>query len=194
MALTPGERRLSTVRTSCTAGSGRGRDDTHPLRQRRDLAFALLVEQALAGQPMLERVEGPTQCASASFLQVLDDELELPTLWVQSNSNLRQHLCTVIQVEVEMPIVHAKHRAANLAMLVLEREVEVTGPGSCQVGQLPLHPDRWEGRFERLTRLQIQARDGVDLTQGRGLEFRLRSGQVRLGQWVRTTRIRPYLG
>ncbi len=141
---------------------GRGHDADAP-RQPRNVALARLVEQALLGEALLERLEGAAQRAGARLFEKLHDQLEIAALRVKADAPVGEHLHAVLGGEVDAPVVHAEHGAAHLAAVVLEGEINVAGARPREIGDLALDPDTGKAVLEQRARLQVELGDGVDV-------------------------------
>ena len=136
---------------------GGGGDDPDAPRQGGKRAFVLCVEQAFRTEPALQCIERAPQRSGAGLLHVLHDELELPALGVEADLRVGEHVQPVLRREPQRAVVHAEHRAPHLAVLVLEREVDVPRARAREIGDLALDPHRRERLLENRTGVEVEA-------------------------------------
>jgi hypothetical protein len=105
-------------------GAGRRGDHADPMRQTRQAALAIGIEQTFGGQAPLEFLEAPAQQAFAGLLEMIDHELELAARLVQAHACPRQYLRPVAHGEADQH-VRMRNMAQRTCRPVLERQVPV---------------------------------------------------------------------
>ncbi len=70
--------------------------------------------------------------------------------------------------KAENRVFEPEHRATQLRVAILEREIPVSGRGLREIRQLALHPDDPEPPLEKQADLPIQARNGEHIAPGFG--------------------------
>ena len=122
-----GQRRARTWHDVAPDGAGRAGDDGDRPRPRRQRALAGRVEQALRGEPRLERLEPQRQVAEPRRLDRLDVELERALRLEQVDPAVGDDPEPGLRLERRADAVVAEPDALELRSLVLEREVGVPG-------------------------------------------------------------------
>ena len=127
-------------------------------------ALALGGKQAFFEQPRLQGVEGQPQCAVAGGLHAVDDQLIIAAPFVQADPAAHAYLQPVVQGHAYTTGVLAEEGAANLRLAVLEAEIQVTGGGAGEVGQLALDPDLRENVFQQAACPGVELADAEHVT------------------------------
>ncbi len=91
----------------------------------RQLALARRVEQALGLQAGAQLLVLAREQAFARVLQHLDDELVVAPRLVQADAAARHELLAVLRTKPHRHVPGAEHRAPDLRVTVLQREVPV---------------------------------------------------------------------
>ena len=159
-------------------GAGRRGDDPDARGHPGDGLLRLVVEEPFVAETLLQRLEGPAQRARSRFLEVVHDELELATLGVEADPDLREHLHSVDRLELQVTVLHSEHRAAHLAPLVLQREVQVAGSRAGEIRDFSLDPQGRKAGFDETPRLEVEPRHGVDVAHRRFDDVRAAGGRV----------------
>ena len=121
------------------SGTGHDGDLPHEGRQR---PLTARVEQPLAGKLFTELPQGQFQRADALGPDAFDDQLITAPRRINVQSAAAHDLQAVMQIE---PHPHERvppHRAADLGMVVLERQVAMARMRPGEIGDLARHPRR----------------------------------------------------
>ncbi len=111
-------------------GAGGRRDQRDAARVYRRGLLARRIEQALGGEARLQLFEAAHQFADAGVLEMLDDELVPALRLVERRLRPDQNLLPVLRLEGDAAVGVAEHGRTDLRLVVLEREVPVTGRGA----------------------------------------------------------------
>ena len=84
------------------------------------------VEESFGRETALELLESPAKQAFASLLEMLDHDLEFAARLVEADPSARDDLGAILDRESHQLIAVAKHTAAHLRRVVLEREIPVS--------------------------------------------------------------------
>ena len=122
-------------------GPGGGGDDADAVRERREGAFAVGVEEAFICKAALELLEGKLQGTRSARLQGFSDELELASTFVDGDAAADEDGEAVHRFEAEELGLAAEEDDGKLGFAVLEGEVDVAGGGGAAVGDLTFYPD-----------------------------------------------------
>src|SRR5690606_4328236 len=120
----------------------RRRDETQRRRHGRQGPLAGRIEQALLGQPTLERLELPLQPPLAILDDRPDDQLVLAALLIDADFSIQDHLPAIAQAHRLPGGVSAEQDRRNLRARILERKINVPAALDTQVGHLAPHPAR----------------------------------------------------
>ncbi len=106
-------------------GTGRRGDHAEVCRETRQRTLALRCEQTLGGQSCAQCLECALQRTGAGGLDFLDDHLVLAACGVQADRAAHEHVLAVARTQACARVAVAEHRAAQLPLFVLQREVPV---------------------------------------------------------------------
>src|SRR5581483_2336609 len=132
------------------AGTAEGRDDPYHPWQERDLTFALLVEQAFGGKPLLELFEGDLQRSDTARFDLVGDYLESAARFENVGAPMNHQRHPVAHLEAQPLMVAAEHHDIDRAAIVLESEIEMAGGGNARVGNLAHDPQPVEICLQRI--------------------------------------------
>ena len=135
------------------------RDHADAARKPWQRPLARIVEQTLRGKFVLEAGEGFEQCAETGAPHGFDIELKVAARLIQRYQGANLDLQTVGQFERHELCAVAEHHATHLSTCVLEREIDVTRCGACQIGDLAGDPDQRKCAFECFTNQAIERRN-----------------------------------
>ena len=135
----------------------RGRD-ADVAREERQRPFARLVEESLRREPLLQLLERELERAAAERLEPIDDELQIAARRIERDLAADNDALAVGGREDEDLHRAAEHHAAQVAAVVLQREVEVPGARRTQVRDLARDENVRELGRERLAQEQRQLR------------------------------------
>ena len=130
-------------------------DDADPLREARQRLLAFGGEQALGFQSCLHPGEGFEQAPEAGAAQGFDVELEVAACFVERDQRPGFDLLPVFQPPWKRLGLVAEHHATRLGAFILQREIDMTGCGTGQVGNFSRHPEQRELPFEALPRQPV---------------------------------------
>jgi hypothetical protein len=119
-----------------------------------------LVEESFVPQPALEGFESPAKGALAGVLDVLDDELNVAAKLVQGQPRPHQDLSAVRKLRVDVLAAAPEQCAAYLALVVLEREIDVARARAREVRDLSFHPHLGKPALEQVLDAVVQGRHG----------------------------------
>ena len=97
---------------------------------------------------------------------MLRDQLELSASLIEADPCPDQNLESVGRGKAQALPFHAEHGAADLAMRILEGEIDMARSGLGQVGNFPFHPEQGKTALQYRADLAVQPGDGVDITLG----------------------------
>ncbi|OPZ83042.1 MAG: hypothetical protein BWY76_02466 [bacterium ADurb.Bin429] len=146
---------------------GRGAERDTP-RYHRKRALARLIEEPFRFQLLLQLLEGKVEVAHAVISEGVDVELVLPGALVDSDAALGQHALAFLGPKPQRLHALAPHHAAQLAHLVLQREVQVPRRIQLAVADLPAH----HHPLQRALALQQRFHVAGDLADGKNVRFR----------------------
>ena len=75
---------------------------------------------------LFQSVKGLAQSTVSTFLHVVDDQLVIAAGLVKTNLGLGQDLTSVLGSKAESALLGPEHCAANLGLIVFQREVDVS--------------------------------------------------------------------
>ena len=155
-------------------GAAERGDDADRTREAQQGALAPGGEQALGPEAGLQLLEGELQRAQAARLHGVDVELEGAARRIEADARGNQHLHAVCGPEGEYLRGAPEEDRAELAVLVLEREVDVSRRRGAEVRDLARHPHSPHPALERLAHQRGELGDGQDARRGFGTEHRPR--------------------
>ncbi len=138
-------------------------DDTDAPGMSRKFALALGGEQAFGGEFLFQRLEGQPQRAIAGGFDGVGDQLVVAAPFEQRNLAAHPHGQAVAQGLAHPQGVLPEQRATHLGVAVLEGEVQVTGRGPREVGDLALDPHLREHVLQQVAGALVQLADGQNL-------------------------------
>jgi hypothetical protein len=128
--------------------AARGGDDPDRPGPERQGLLAGRVEEAFGPELLLELFEGELEGALAPGFDDLDDDLVLAPGLVDAEPAAADDLEPVLEVEGDLPRGKAEHDPPELAPGILQGEIEVPRGVTVEVRDLPLDPDRGDGRLQ----------------------------------------------
>ena len=140
---------------------GRG-DDADDVRQERDRLLAGRLEQPFRGQAAPPLFQQPQQRALARQFQRVDDELILRAVGIGGQPSGRNHVQAVLRRDAEPVGGEPPADAVEAGVGILQREVQVTGRGALEAGNLAAHPNGIETLFDVAFQRLRQLADGED--------------------------------
>ncbi len=143
-----------------TAPVGRG-DDADHLRQEGELALAVGIEEALAGEflpPFLQQLQ---QRAFPRQLQALDQELIGGAAGIAGDPPDGDDLQPVLRRDRQPARGGAPADGIQLRLGVLEGEIEMARAGALEAADLAPHPDPLEGTLQGALHRDADLADGV---------------------------------
>src|SRR5208282_2007509 len=155
---------------------GRGDQPDAP-RQQGQRLFARGIEQALGLEPLLQLLEGELEGAEANRLDLRDVHLILATKLVDAYGAAHGNFEAVLGAKFDSAQLVAKAGAADLGLLVLQREVDVAGLRRVGVGDFSLDPQVLELAFEQIADARGELAYRPDLAIGHQVEGELRHGR-----------------
>jgi hypothetical protein len=154
----PPQRRRHVVQR----GGAERRDQADAAWQSRQVPLALLVEQAFGLELGFQAQEPLVPGALPRPLQALDDELEIAPGFVDGDPALHFDQVAVGGNEVQQRCRTPEHRAAQLALRILEGEVEVPAGGPREARNLAADRDRIEPGVQEVSNGAAQRADLPD--------------------------------
>jgi hypothetical protein len=88
----------------------------------------------LRGQPRLEFLEGTLERAQARILDVIDEQLVVAARLVETDSPARDDTLPIARLEAREHVALSEHRAAQLRIAILQREIPMTRARPRHVG------------------------------------------------------------
>jgi len=131
-------------------GGAARRHQADAARQRRQRALAGGVEQALGLQPRLQPQELLEQRALAGALHGFHHQLQVAARLVHRQAPAHLDRVTLARHELQQPGGAAEHGAAQLAGVVLEREITVPTGSAREARHLAAHRHRVEARLQQI--------------------------------------------
>ena len=120
-------------------GAGRRCDYADAPGVRRQRLFTGGVKQPLRPQLCLQLFKGDGKVAGTDRHQRIRHQLVLPAHRIHRHPPVQDDAHPVLRGEAQRRYLPGKHDAADRAVLILEREVQVTGGVQPDAGQLPLY-------------------------------------------------------
>ena len=108
-----------------------------------------LVEQAFFQEFFLQRLVALLENALTGGLELLDDELVVPTRLVQADLAKCEYFVTVLEADRRATLSLPEPGRPNLGLFVLQAEIDVPGGGSGQVRDFSFDPDLADAVFEQ---------------------------------------------
>ena len=125
--------------------------------QERQRSFSFRGEQSLTAEPLLQLLESEVERALASRLHNLGVELQVAAGGIKAHAAETEHLHAVFGLKPELHSLTPEHDDADLALIVLEGKIDVTGRRDAKIGNLAHHPRlvqlALEGAFDDLGEL-----------------------------------------
>ena len=159
------------------SAGGRG-DDADALRESRERAFAVGVEEAFCEEAGFELLVGELKRTGAARFHGFGDELELPTALVDGDAAANQNGEAIGRAEAEELRLAAEEDDGELGFAVLEREVDVARRCRAAVGDLAFNPEIGVGGFDVLSNVSDQSANAPDAALSGGGDV----GQRRLNR------------
>ena len=162
----PGEAAAEHVQDVADHSTGGRRHHADALRQARQRALALGVEEPFLGEFLLELFERQLQRAGALRLDGFDDQLIFAARFVDVDAAARQHRHAVLRFKAEHARRVAEGHGTQLRGLILQQEVVMSAPGQLHAGDFACHPNVAEGLAQDLAHDAVQLGDGQDTALG----------------------------
>lgn len=115
-----------------------------------------LAEQAFVLQLSLQRFERPPQRSFAGVLDFLHHELRVAPHLVHGQPGADQDLGAVDELHRYVAAAAPEQRTADLALLVLQREIDVPGTGPRDIGDFALDPYLRKLRLQQVLDAPVQ--------------------------------------
>ena len=138
----------------------RAGDDADAAREQGQGTLALLVEQALRAQLLLQAQEGFVQGPHAGAADRLDVDLVIAARAVQGHQGAHLDLVAFARNEAGVLGAAAEHHGAHLGGVVLEREIPVARTGAGEVRYLAADPGQRKGALQQARHLGIERANG----------------------------------
>ena len=123
---------------------GRARQGGHeanPAREKWQRPFPGLVKQPLKGKFFLQLFQGDLECADSLGFHVIQNHLVLSPWLIDRQTPAHDDLKSLAQGESQALRSGFEQHSSELALLILEGEIEMAGGRRTQVGNFTLHPD-----------------------------------------------------
>ena len=110
--------------------------------------FSFRGKQSFRREFFLELLERQIERALPLRLHIVDIKLQVAAHRIKAHLAETEDRQAVFREEAQAPSLAAKHYRADLALVVFEGEVIVPRGRHTKVGDLALHPERVEARFQ----------------------------------------------
>ena len=137
-------------------GAGGGGDDANALNIGGQGLFVCLVKQAFGREPLFELEKGRLQGAITDRLHGGGNQLIITAALVEAEPAKNHDLVALFWTIFIVGQLATKHRAADLRIGILEREIDMTGRRSTQGRNFAAHRYRRVLGFQQLLHLPIE--------------------------------------
>jgi hypothetical protein len=142
-------------------GAQRGHQ-AHRARHDRQRPLALGIEEPFGFEPRLALQELLEERALSGTLQAFDHQLQIAARFIHRQPAAHFDLVAVARRKIEQAGRAPEHRTAQLAGIILEREVTMPTRRARKTGNLAAHRNRIEASIQRIGDRAAQGADGPD--------------------------------
>src|SRR6185503_11460108 len=148
----------------------RARDDADAPRSRRERALALLCEEALGGEPSLERLETEVRISGARRTNVVDAELAAALSVIELDPPVREDLGAVARRQGDLRGLRREEHRLQLTDVVAKCEVDVTRRRHARLRDFAFDPEV----LEVVAGLDVLGQPDGELTDAQDIPRRAR--------------------